>query len=197
MPVPGDSTVPCPARGSDEVLSRFHRLTPRELHLLILSVDHDHSYSELAQVLGVSRANVANTVSRVRRKLGVAHGQKLTDFVAAAPELAELVAPLRETEPVNWPQVARRRKDVLRVTIAELEGLASRARRRAAALASLGDVPGDLLLRREEAAMVDRVADLIENAVAQALREARHDVADHDLGAHHTPRNGTPTRSDS
>lgn len=161
----------------DTLLARFHRLTQREVRLLILSVGDQHSYAELAEALGVSHNNVANSLARIRRKLGVAPGQKLTAFVAAAPELAEVLLPHRAADTPSAPEVSRRRKDVLRVTIADLERLAGRTRQRAVALESLGDEGEELVARREEAAMVDRIADVIEGAIAQILREVRQDVA--------------------
>ena len=162
------------SNGTDPLLARFRRLTARETRLLILSAD-GHSHSEAAQALGVSPGNVANSLSRVRRKLGVPRGQKLNDFLGKAPELADVLTPLRGAEPVSDTRDARRRRDVLRVTIGELQRLGAVTRRRAAALHLLGGDPTDQAVRREEVAMIDRIADLIDDAVEQALREARRE----------------------
>jgi DNA-binding CsgD family transcriptional regulator len=157
----------------DMFLRRFRGLTPREVRLAILVVHDGLTYEALGRTLGVSRGSVANTMQAVRRKLAVPRSEDLAAFFARTPSLREALPPALPVE-VAPPAAGRehRRKDVLRVTIAELETVAIRARRRAAALAALG-TGDDEADRMEESAMARRVAERVEQLLVELLAEIR------------------------
>jgi EAL domain-containing protein (putative c-di-GMP-specific phosphodiesterase class I)/DNA-binding CsgD family transcriptional regulator len=77
-----------PAALPDSFLSRFHRLTPREVQQLILVVHDGLSHREITEVLGTTRGNVATTMQAIRRKLAVPRMQDLGTFVRDHETLA-------------------------------------------------------------------------------------------------------------
>jgi DNA-binding CsgD family transcriptional regulator len=161
----------------DSYLSRLHRLTPREVRLLILIVQDGLSYREITDVLGITRGNVATTMQTIRRKLAVPRMQDLGTFVRANEMLAAaLIDQHPKTPPVGPKQLEQRRKDLLRMTVEELMAVAARARRRAVALERLAvDDDETTPFGDEEARRLHEVADLADFAATQALAVARRD----------------------
>ena len=155
----------------DPFLARFASLTDRELRMLVLAVEEDLTPSRLSNVLGVSPASVANAMAGIRRKLAVPLRQDLKTFVASTPGLSELVAAIEIPDPPS-ADVDRRTRDVLRITIAELEALARRASRRAAALGTLTEADRSGVAR-DEARRINEIAELLDQATHEALAIAR------------------------
>lgn len=164
-----------PSRVNCAYLSRFRRLTPREVRLLVLTVQDGLSYRELSEALGVTRGNVATTMQAIRRKLAVPRMQDLGGFVRDNPTLAAALFGALPEVAASYPRPAdRRREDLLRVTVEELKAVAVRARYRAASLERLPVLDDDEAgSRGDEALLVRQVADLAEIAVAQALAAVR------------------------
>jgi DNA-binding CsgD family transcriptional regulator len=157
----------------DMFLHRFRGLTAREVRVAILVVNDGLGYHALSTALGVSRGSVANTMQAVRRKLAVPRNEDLAAFFARTPSLREALPPAMPAEGgTATPGVEHRRKDVLRVTIAELESVAVRARRRADALETFG-TSVDEVDRHEESTMARRVAERVEQLVVEVLAEVR------------------------
>lgn len=164
-----------PSRIDCAYLSRFRRLTPRQVRLLILTVQDGLSYRELSEALGVTRGNVATTMQSIRRKLAVPRRQDLGGFVQDNPTLAAALFGSRPEAVVSYPTVEdRRRKDLLRVTVEELKAVALRARHRAASLERLPVLDDDEAgSRGDEASLVRQVAELVDTAAGQGLTAAR------------------------
>ena len=166
-----------PSDAADMVVSRFRRLTEREVRLLVLIVQDRLGCQELACVLGMTTGGLASARQRVRRKLAVPPYQDLEVFVRSMPRLGVILASDQHDGGAGTagPE-SRRHKDVLRVTIEELQSVATRARRRSAALEALPCRDEDAEQRHDEAAMAARVAEIVEAAVAAVLNEARRPV---------------------
>lgn len=158
----------------DLFVSRFRRLTAREIRLLILVVNERMSYRELGEALGISRANIANAMQSTRRKLAVPGHMDLGTFIQRMPSLAAMLASEETLEAVATNREERRRRDLLRVTIGELEMVAVRARSRAAILERLPlSETDDAAERMNEAVTIRHIATIAEAGVKQALEHAR------------------------
>lgn len=163
-----------PGHAVDVYLSRFRGLTPRQVRLLILVVQDGLGYRELSATLGITRSNVATTMQSVRRKLAVPRHQDLACFVRSIPSLSAVFVSDEATEAANFEgEDARRRQDLLRMTIDDMKAVAVRARRRAASLERLPIFDDDAATRSDEIRTIRRVAELADVAVFQALTEAR------------------------
>lgn len=160
-----------PKGWDDPFESRFQRLTPREVRVLILVVAERLDHEELGVALGTSRANIANIMQGVRRKLAVPVRMDLQTFIRTVPSLASLVEASKPPEIMPPASEERRRHDLLRVTINELQSVAGRARRRASNLEALLSYEDESV--EHEAFMVRHVAEVIDAAIAEVLRKAR------------------------
>lgn len=159
----------------DDVVLRLRRLTPREVRLLILAAEGDLTHRELSETLGVTQGNVAATMQRVRRKLAVPRHENLSVFVAGHPTLAtELISPRPTAHPGRGQQTKQRELHLLRATIDDLKSVAVRARQRADSLevALVADETAKAM-QVEEVWTMRRVAELTDDAVAEALSIAR------------------------
>lgn len=175
------ATTPAPRRrraptgaAADPFAARFGRLTAREVRLLVLVVKDHPSYHDIGTSLGISRANVATTMQHVRRKLAVPARMDLDAYIRSVPSLAALVEDDNAAEAVANTSDEQRRQDLLRITIDELQRVALRARRRASTLEALPVGMDEVEARKHEIDKVRRVADIVDDAVAEALRHARH-----------------------
>lgn len=158
---------------ADLFVSRFRRLTPREIRVLILVVQDGLAYGAISDALGISRANVANTMQGMRRKLAVPRHMDLRSFIQSVPSLAALVEDDASVDIAVRSTQERRRQDLVRVTVDELQAVAVRARRRAATLEALPASRDDSEARNREARMARRVAEIVDAASAEVLREVR------------------------
>lgn len=156
-------------------VSRFRRLTSREVRLLLLAVQDGLSYRELGEALGITRGNVARTMQAIRRKLAVPRMQDLGSFVRSNPTLAATVFGPRPARGIGETRTEeRRRQDLLRVTLDELKAVAIRASRRAASLEALPVLDDDPVSSEpNEAPLIRQMADLIDAAAVQALAVVR------------------------
>lgn len=142
--------------GSSTFAARFGSLSGRELRILVLAAEGQLSSAQLSEALGVSRAAIGNAMARIRRKLAVPTNQSLQAFVKSVPEIEELIAGVELSDlPPNPPE--RRTRDVLRVTVAELDALVSRVRTRAAALDELVWVGDTIAEEAQKLAVIDGV----------------------------------------
>lgn len=175
-PAPGGGTTSVAALGvEDQFASRFRRLTPREVRLLILVVEDGLGYADLAKALGVGRGNIAGTMQSIRRKLAVPRMKDLADFVRSTRPLNQALSAAKTAPPPRPAALDRRERDLLRMTITELQTVAATARRRATALDRLhggGDVHGDPT-STEEAHLLRDVSELAGWAANEAVRIAR------------------------
>ena len=151
--------------------ARFDRLTPRELRVLVLSIDGNQTTADIAAVLGTTRGTVQSIRQTVRRKLAVPPHVDLRWFVESVPGLSELVATERTADAASTPRTDRRSRAVLRTAIRELEDLTDRTAARASTLASLGsDDDGSL---GDEVRLLRTIADSLSSVTATVLERAR------------------------
>lgn len=172
----GDTATFEPSIVDDPFASRFRRLTPREVRLLILVVEDGLGYSELAEALGVGRGNISATMQSIRRKLAVPRMKDLAAFVRSTRPLNEALSAAKTAPPSpRHPAVDRRERDLLRMTITELQSVAATAQRRATAIERLhggGDVSADPTTS-EEAHLLRAVSELVRQAATDAVRLVR------------------------
>lgn len=157
----------------DPFVSSFHRLTPREVRSLVFVVIEGVGHGELGDALGISRGNVAKIMQSIRRKLAVPGHMDLQTFIQNVPSLATLVEAAEPMEAATTVRKERRQQDLLRVTINELQSVAGRARRRASNLKSFPTAHNESDAREQETSVILRVADVLDTAIADILREAR------------------------
>lgn len=161
---------------TDLFASRFRRLKPREARILILVVQDRLGHRQIAEALGISRTNVTSSMRSVRRKLAVPSHMHLQRFIETVPSLAALV---KDDSPVivaTTTKNERRQQDLLRVVIDELQAVALRARRRAATLETIPGCSEESDSPKHEARMARRVAQIIDAASEEVLREVRKKV---------------------
>ena len=152
-------------------VARFDRLTPRELRVLVLSIDGDQTTADIAGVLGTTRGTVQSIRQSVRRKLAVPPHVDLRWFIESVPGLQDLVnTERRAPEEAPTPQPDRRSKVVLRSALRELEELAARTAARASALAALSSDDASI---GDEVHLLRTIADSLTTVNATAIERAR------------------------
>jgi len=92
---------------SDEHLTVFARLQPRQLEILVLHYKHGYTDGQIAELLGTSRSTISVTLSRLRARLSKSLAAK-RDHAGTARELLRELFECRVPSPSHIQMVASR-----------------------------------------------------------------------------------------